>query len=313
MQKERVFSKDGGYELCLSSNALMHREGTELGIAVLRETFANHVSDYATDDIIHVLDLACGSSPVALASMLAEFPDRRFNYTGIDINADQIQGLQDHFTFADNVLSVTAITGDAWDLSKHDLREQYDVIFKGFNLHHGTPEEILFLAQQLQQRVSPRGVFFNTDEYRPTEHHYTRRPDCNLQDAQESYRLVDQQRLQTIHLQQTIIENEFTEVPAWKQQMIQGLQTVMLDSIALSSAAALTHSAVPVPTVEKQHAIVNTLLDHVTKRDFPISIDEAEHIFQQVGFQVSTQCYAEHYPEHPLAQYFALLVCHHAN
>lgn len=313
MRKERVFSKNGGYELCLSSNALMHHEGTELGITVLRETFANHASEYAKDDTTHVLDLACGSAPVALASMLAEFPDRRFNYTGIDINADQIQGLQDNFTFADNVRNVAAINGDAWDLSQHDLREQYDVIFKGFNLHHGTPEEILFLAQQLQQRVSPRGVFFNTDEYRPTGNHYTRRPDYNLQNPQESYRLVDQQRLQTVNLQHAIVESEFTEVPAWKQQMIQGLQTVMLDSIESSSAAALTHSAIPVPTAKKQQAIVSTLLDHVTKRDFPISIHEAEHILQQVGFQVSTQHYTEQYPEHPLAQYFALLVCHHAS
>lgn len=299
MKRERVFSKDGSYELCLSSNALMHREATELGIELLNEVLKNYgssdnnLNNSSNNSTLHVLDLACGGMPVTLADILESFPEQLFTYTGIDINRDQTDNLLNHFEFSDNVSSVTAITGTAWDLSqeavKPHLREKYDIIFSGFNLHHGTPEELYFLATQLHELLDQRGVFFNVDEYRPNETAYVRRPDNSLDNTGESYLMVEPSKLASSTHRSDIVETQFEETPPWKQRLIQLLRKAMLDGGGETTA-------------------VESLLDHVRKRDYPVSANEVSAIFQAAGFTANTNYHSEDYPDIPLAQYFAMLV-----
>jgi len=291
MKRERVFSKDGSYELCLSSNALMHREAAELGVELLGEVLKNY--DRTNKKTLHVLDLACGGMPVTLADILESFPEQQFSYTGIDINRDQTENLRNHFEFSDNVRSVTTITGTAWDLSQADvqphLREKYDIIFSGFNLHHGTPEELHFLARQLHALLDQRGVFFNVDEYRPNETVYVRRPDNSLDNSGESFLMVEPSKIASNAYSSDFAEANFEETPPWKHRLLRLLRKAMLDGGGEATA-------------------VESLLDHVRKRDYPVSANEVSTIFQAAGFTANTDYHSDHYPDIPLAQYFAMLV-----
>ena len=295
MKRERVFSKNGGYELCLHSNALMHREATELGKEILRKTLDNYASSFEKNSstTLHVLDLACGGMPVTLADILAHFPEQQFSYTGIDINRDQTESLRNQFEFSNNVNDIKTITGTAWDLSdkevKPHLRNQYDIIFSGFNLHHGTPEELYFLAQQLHQLLDIRGVFFNIDEYRPNDTHYVRRPDQSLDNSGESYLMVDPKKIAKNKYISNIVETCFEETPQWKQELLTLFRAELVNGGGESSA-------------------VESLIEHVQKRDYPVSANEASQIFQEAGFNAYANYHKQHYPNAPLAQYFAMLV-----
>ena len=293
MKKERVFSKNGGYELCIHTNALMHNEATELGVEIIKKTLNNYRSSTSKPDTLHVLDLACGGMPVTLANILASFPDQQFSYTGIDINHDQTENLRNHFEFSDNVSSVSAITGTAWDLFHEDvkphLRQQYDIIFSGFNLHHGTPEELYFLAQQLHKFLDPRGVFFNVDEYRPNKTHYVRRPNNSLDNSGESFLMVDPLKIASNNYTSNIEEANFEEVPQWKHRLLQQFRKALLEGGG-------------------EDADVESLLNHVRKRDYPVSVNEASNIFNEAGFVANAEYHSEHYPNTPLAQYFAMLI-----
>lgn len=300
MKRERVFSKNGGYELCLHTNALMHHEATELGIKILEKTLVNYdsssinsLSNRHDSNTLHVLDLACGGMPVTLADILAHFPEQQFSYTGIDINHDQTENLRNRFEFSDNVTSVKTITGTAWDLSddkvKPYLRDQYDIIFSGFNLHHGTPEELYFLAQQLHEFLNPCGVFFNVDEYRPNEANYVRRPDQSLDGLGESYLMIDPEKIAANLYSSNIVEANFEETPQWKKHLLKLFRTALLEGGG-------------------EPTIVDSLIEHVRKRDYPVSIIEASQIFKEVGFDTNADYHNKHYPNIPLAQYFAMLV-----
>ena len=302
MKRERVFSKNGGYELCLDTNALMHRESAELGIGVLKKILANYADDdrssieYSKNNdssTLHVLDLACGGLPVTLADILAHFTEQQFSYTGIDINHDQTENLLNQFEFSVNVIDIKTITGTAWDLSdnkvKPHLRQQYDIIFSGFNFHHGTPEELYFLAQQLHELLDPRGVFFNVDEYRPNDTNYVRRPNESLDDSTESYLMVDPEKIKANAYFSNIVEANFEEAPQWKQRLLKTFRTVLLNGGGEST-------------------VVESLIEHVRKRDYPVSASEASQIFKEVGFIAKADYHNKYYPDVPLAQYFAMLV-----
>ncbi len=96
---------------------------------------------------VRVLDLACGGEPISLADMLARFPAPSFRCTGVDINPDQVEAAR-RFAFPSNVESARVIEGNAWDL--RSLPDgAFGVAFMGMSLHHGTPEEVRFLARGL--------------------------------------------------------------------------------------------------------------------------------------------------------------------
>jgi len=293
MKRERVFSKNGGYELCLHSNALMHAEATELGVEVLRNTLSNFAASANNTGTLHVLDLACGGMPVTLVNILASFPEQQFTYTGIDINHDQTENLRNHFEFSDNISNVVAITGTAWDLShetvKPQLRKKYHIIFSGFNLHHGTPEEIYFLAQQLHELLDLHGIFFNVDEYRPNQTRYVRRPNNSLDNSDESFMMVDPIKIASNNYTSHIKEANFEEVPQWKNHLLQQFRKALQEGGG-------------------KNADIEPLLNHVRKRDYPISANEASSLFNEAGFVANAQYHSEHYPDIPLAQYFAMLV-----
>jgi len=50
------------------------------------------------------------------------------------------------FKFPDNVTSVRILEGNAWNLGPLPISYAYDLIYSGMSLHHGTREELLYLA-----------------------------------------------------------------------------------------------------------------------------------------------------------------------
>lgn len=281
MRREPLFNRDGFYSFVVQSNALLHREAIETGIAALRALFC------ASEDKRHlsVLDLACGGEPVAIAEILSAFPECRFDYHGIDINPDQVRSARD-FAFPANVPSVRIDEGSAWDLADLPCDHSYDLVFMGMNLHHGTPEEILFLAGQLRGVMSAHGVFMNHDWFRPDNKPYQRRPDCNPVDPSESFQLVAPQRLAQAPAPRLKAQRvaEPRQNAAWRTEYCRLLHQRLLDQGADAEGARAT-------------------AEHVTSRDYPISLREFTQLFEQENFHVR----ALHYQgDDPLKRYIAM-------
>ena len=288
MHKEKVFSKEGSYELCVRSNALMHKESIDLNYAALRDIVPEL---YAKHGVIKVLDLACGAMPISLMGALSQFPDNKFEYTGIDINPDQIDKLQ-HYDFPSNITRVTTIAETAWELEflseTDEFDDRYHLIFTGFNLHHGTPEELAFLALEIKQRLSNDGLFLNIDAYRPETEIYTRRPDVNPENPSESYRMIPTERLS--HRYEFMAkEQKLTDYPSWKLDMCQELTNIMTKAGGDESK-------------------INEVINHSMKRDFPVALSEMKMIFEEAGLKATTLPLHNKYPDNPIAEYFGTLV-----
>ena len=191
MRREELFNRSGYYRFLLDSNALLHREATDVATEALKPVLGKH----AVDKPVRVLDLACGGWPKAIAGVMTQFSSRTFEYTGIDINPDQVKLAAGLFEFPGNVIGVLILEGNAWDLEALGISGGYDLIFSGMNLHHGNPAEFLFLARQLRALLAPCGILFSHDVYRPDAQLYRRRPDANPDDPAESFRLIDAARI----------------------------------------------------------------------------------------------------------------------
>ncbi len=262
MRREELFNRDGVYSTLVTCNLLMHREATETGIGFLKILSDQRKANRP----IRVLDLACGSLPVAIADMMERVPHARFSYTGVDINPDQVELASRYFRFSDNVRCADFIEGNAWDLHRLNLKGPYDMIFTGFNLHHGTPEEIDFLMVQVDTLLAGDGIFLNHDWYRPDEEIYVRRPSCNPQDPSESYRLVPKASLSdcTLPYERKSIVCNFSD-HAWRMAFIDGLT----DSFRRHRD-------------DQQGA--NSLKSHMVERDFPVSRQDLADILMKHGF-----------------------------
>lgn len=286
MQNEKLFSKDGCYSRVVESNALFHLEAIAHGSNVIK-TLLNHHNSSQT---INVLDLACGAEPVSITQMLSHFPDRRFNYTGIDINPDQVNFANNDFQFPGNINDINVYEGNAWDPMSSSLKDNYDIIFMGLNLHHGTPEEVYYLATQISKLLSPKGLYLNHDVYRPNNQPYLRRPDHHPDNTNESFRLLDASLVDDIKLPE-VTENEHNSNTAdtnWRQTYSELLRQSLIKQYAGKECAEST-------------------CNHVNMRDYPISLNEFSYIFKQADNNLHIQII--HYGKaHPLMEYIAMPV-----
>ncbi len=281
MRREALFNRDGFYSFVVQSNALLHGEAVKTGIEAVRAAFCSEQLRPG----ISVLDLACGGEPLAIADILAAFPQCRFDYHGVDINPDQVHAARE-FAFPANVVNVRIDEGSAWDLQDLPLRRSYDLVFMGMNLHHGTPEEILFLARQLRGVMSSRALFLNHDWFRPDDEPYYRRPDHDPAEPAESYRLVAPARLAMCPAPNLDRTNEYRgmDEPDWRIEYRELLRQRLADRGAAPDG-------------------IQTTVDHVASRDYPISLSEFEQLFRQENFRVRILHYAG---DDPLKRFIAM-------
>ncbi len=286
MREEKLFSKDGGYTLVVESNALFHKEAVIHGIKTIEPLMQQHPAG----ETIRVLDLACGAEPVSICQMLAHFPAQRISYTGIDINPDQVGFARQQFHFPDNIIETSLIEGNAWDPSAYTGDAQYDIIFMGLNLHHGTPEEVYYLAGQIDKLLAPHGLYINHDVYRPDSEPYQRRPSHNPDDASESFALLSPELLTDVDLSEITGKETSSDVGLnpWRSAYSQLLRDSLIEKGAGQKCAESTYR-------------------HAASRDYPISVADFRYIFQRVNpdFSIEVIRYGN---SHPFLDYIAMPV-----
>lgn len=284
MREEQLFSKQGFYAFVVQSNVLLHKEAIERGRAVLGHLLCNR----KPNETIRILDLACGGEPISISAMMQHFPQLKFDYTGIDINPDQTEQARHHFVYPDNVSGVRIIEGNAWAPCFSGLDVRYDIIFMGMNLHHGTPEEIHYLATQIDTLLADDGSFINHDWFRPDDQPYLRRPDHHPDDPQASFLLLDKgllAHLATPGITHADMADEETDAH-WRTRYRDMLQQALVERGGDREGAASTAR-------------------HVQLRDYPISRQEFSSIFRQAGFEVKILHYGD---GDPLTAYMAMPV-----
>lgn len=286
MREEKLFSKDGCYSRVVESNALLHREAVTYGTRVVKALLKN----YDSAQTIKVLDLACGAEPVSITEILNNFPDRNFSYTGIDINPDQVSFAKHQFQYPENIQEIIILEGNAWDPRLNTQDEQYDIVFMGLNLHHGTPEEVYYLATQVAKLLNHQGVYINHDVYRPDDQAYQRRPDHHPDNPNESFCLLDPGLTDSIRLP-GVTYNELgsnTPIAKWRQTYNDLLHQTLINQGAGYECADATRK-------------------HVSVRDYPISLSDFSYIFKQADseFNIKIIRYGD---SHPLMDYIAMPV-----
>lgn len=286
MRREQLFSRDGFYSFVVESNVLLHREAIAQGGDLLAERLAARPADAP----VRVLDLACGGMPITTAAWMRRFPERVFQYTGVDINPDQIEAAG-RFAFPANVTVERLLEGSAWDLRGLALAPPYDLIYVGMNLHHGTPEEIHFLARQLPDLLAADGVFINHDWYRPADAPYQRRPDAAPDNPAESFLLVDNAALAEAGIAAPPETAVPADVPAWKARYRDDLTALLIE-----------RGGDPEGAYSSAH--------HIQERDYPVSVPEALDAMRRAGLSVRGLDYRDR--DVPLREYFAMLVARRA-
>jgi len=284
MRREKLFSKDGCYSRVVESNVLLHDEVVSYGIRVVQALVKNH--DPA--QTIKVLDLACGAEPVSITEILNHFPDRRFSYTGIDINPDQVSFAQHQFRYPANIQETIILEGNAWDPCSSIPQGQFDMIFMGLNLHHGTPEEVYYLATQLSTILNRRGVFISHDVYRPDDQAYQRRPDHHPANNDESFRLLEPGLVESIQLPD-VTQNELgsdTPMAKWRQDYNELIHQTLIERGVGQACADATYQ-------------------HTTVRDYPISLRDFRYIFAQADKDLNVKSIRYGHSQ-PLMDYIAM-------
>ncbi len=280
MRREPLFNRSGYYRFLLDVNALLHREAAAAATAVLEDGTRTVPSDRP----LRVLDLACGGLPLTISAVMGAFPGRRFTYTGIDLNPDQVAQAAG-FRFPDNVVASRLLEGNAWDLDGLGLEDGFDLVYSGMNLHHGTPEEIRFLGLQLRSLLIRPGLVLSHDVYRPDAAPYRRRPDADPDNPRESWRLVAPGRLREAGIAPVVLpEDGAAEDPSWR-----------IDYLERMSQTLLARGGDPEGTA--------STLAHMRERDYPISPRELSGIFTDLGYRVQTRHYDA--PDEPMAPYIA--------
>jgi hypothetical protein len=282
MRREQLFSRTGYYRHLLDINVLLHREAAEFSIRELRSRLTGRDSAQP----LRVLDLACGGLPVTIAGVLGAFPGCTFEYTGIDVNPDQVEMARREFRFPPNVSRVRIIEGNAWELDEIGLEPGYELIYSGMNLHHGTPEEISFLGLQLLKLLGDPGLFISHDVYRPDREPYRRRPDRNPDNPQESFLLVDPAKLAKAGISgiRTVTDDR-AEEPAWRQDYLGRMREI------LGARGA-------------DPAGIESTVWHMAQRDYPVSTWELRELLQALGWAVKVHRYPE--SREPMQPYVAI-------
>jgi SAM-dependent methyltransferase len=266
MRREALFSRSGFYGFLLQTNVLLHREAVDAAVTA----FAPVLRDLEGSAPIGVLDLACGGWPVTISTVMEAFPEHHFCYTGVDINPDQVALAASTFAFPENVVETRLVEGNAWDLEALDLDGRWPLVFSGMNLHHGTHEEIAYLARELWRRLVPGGVFFSHDVFRPDETPYRPRP--GVIDGQSSG-LVDP----------ACVAGSASPVDPGTRDHGTGEAPWREDYLARMRAALEAHGGDP--------SGIQSTLRHMRSRDFPVSTAEFCHLMERAGFSVRVHRY----------------------
>ena len=278
MRREALFNRCGFYGFIVRSNVLLHREAAAAAI----EAFAPALGRQQTGEPVAVLDLACGGWPVTIAEVMEAFPSHRFAYTGIDINPDQVELASNEFPFPDNVVEARVIEGNAWELADLGLDDAYPLVFSGMNLHHGTPDEVWYLGTQLRELMSPGGVFFSHDVYRPEGRLYRPRP--AVIDGATAW-LVNPARLAWAGVPDIRIgRDRGTAEPAWRLDYLERMHRALLERGGDAAGAEST-------------------VRHMASRDYPVSTDEFAAVMNSLGLDVSVLRYDD--SDGPLGPYVA--------
>lgn len=285
MEREKVFSRSGYYSVVVRQNLLGHREAAEIAARELAPRFGRRTPG----KVVRVLDLACGGAPTTMAALFARFSSVRFDYTGIDIHPDQVAAARAFDGYPSNVGAIRVVQGNAWVPQSAGATGRYDLVYSGLNLHHGIPEELFFLARQVQQLLAPDGIVINHDLYRPEGTTYLRRPACNPADTAESYRMVDADLLAAAPMPALDIEGEVfgAHRTDWRDAWLQ------LYSALLHAAPADTRG-------------IEETLTHVRHRDFPLSLAEMARVWRAAGYQVRVHDFRE--LQHPMRNYLGVLM-----
>lgn len=280
MRREPLFSRSGYYRYLLDINVLLHREAA----AATRRALEDWRRSHPTGRTVRVLDLACGGLPLTIAEVMAGLPGLDFDYTGVDINPDQVSDAR-RFRFPANVVARRLMEGNAWDLESLGLPGGFDLIYSGMNLHHGTPEEIHFLGLQLRGLLARPGLFFSHDVYRPDGTRYRRRPDADPRKPSESWRLVPPERLRETGIPPASLpEDRAPQEPQWRLDYLRRMLETLLARGGDPDGA-------------------ETTVAHMRERDYPISHQELDLILSGLGFRVSAGRYDA--PGEPMAPYVA--------
>lgn len=283
MKREPLFSQSGFYGFLLGCNVLLHRQAAAVAIATLRPLL-----DAAPPTPVSVLDLACGGWPSTIAEVMGAFSAAEFHYWGVDINPDQVAQAQGRFRFPANVTRRRILEGNAWDPESLGLPDDFTVIYSGMNLHHGTPEELWFLAGELHHLLARSGWFLSHDVYRPADSPYRRRPAVNPRPPGESWRMVAAERLaQTEALPIKVLEDRDREEPFWRRDYLDRMQRALLDYGASPEEVADT-------------------VGHMGQRDYPVSVEELRQLFRGQRLALAEQPYDG--SDDPMAPYVAICV-----
>ncbi len=282
MHKDPVFDAGGAYELAVEKNVCLHRESTQ----EVFKCITNHLTKIRSPKPLRVLDLACGGKPFILSEVMRRSSSYQFDYTGIDINPDQVNACK-KYPFSDNV-KTKVIEGNVWQLKELPLQGSYDIVFMGLNTHHAVPEEILYAARDIYQLLKPGGLFLNHDLFRPSNYPYLRRPDWNPNNKKESMRFVSKERLKKANIPTPLKEALAGNTPAvtWREEWLAMHKAYLL---------AKGHSF----ETAKQG------VDHMWERDYPIAAEEMAAILKQVGFNVTIHSYQNN--DYPIPEFFRLV------
>jgi len=277
MQHARVFSKGGSYQEIVDSDMLLHKEV----IATAISSLSNWLKSDQQPAMLRILDLACGGLPIVPSALMKAFPDRHFDYCGIDINSDQIADAKSH-KFSPNV-TPRLMQGDSWDPSTWSDCGPFDIVYIGLNIHHAVPEELEYLAQQLHTLIRMGGIFINHDFFRPTKYPYLRRPDHDPKTG-ISLSLISPERLKRAGYP---LPQNPPQTPDWRENFFKPYIKTMKDR------------GMP-------QSMIDMTVQHVSEHDYPVTTSEWAKILSQHGF--STQEYAYPNSHEPLRDFFDTVV-----
>jgi SAM-dependent methyltransferase len=283
MHREAVFNRAGSYAFVLESNALAHREALD----VARRVVARWMAGRERSGPLRVLDLACGGAPVTIAGVMAGFPASTFDYTGIDINADQVERTARHFAFPKNVARVRVVEGNAWTPTRLVAEDRFDLIYTGLNFHHATPEELSSLGYELQGILAADGILLNHDFYRPNAIASLRRPERADVPGVGGAALVDTVRLDALAMPDPG-RGEGLAAPDhdWRDDFLRDYSRYLRAHGLAEAGIAETR-------------------EHVLRCDYPVSTDECRRLFEQAGFAVTVEGLAA--TGHPMGRYLAVV------
>lgn len=280
MQKEKLFSREGFYSFIVHSNAITHHEAMAIG----KTEVGRWLSARTATSPIKVLDLACGGEPITICRIMAAFPETRFEYFGIDINPDQV-ALAKRFKYPDNVSSVSVIEGSAWDLNELDSIGPFDLVFSGLNFHHGVPEELLTVADEIRRLTTDQGMLISHDLYRPKRYSYLRRPDISTtgEDLRLLKNVLISDDLDDLIMSSTEVQKDEED---WRQEFID------LESQHLKSLGA-------------DEETISGNAKHMWQRDLPVSAEEMCRILDSAGWK--TTIHGLEKSNHPLREFFTVI------